>query len=864
VLYNNYCVFTGVVKIRKGLALQLMQGATSMEAVEEVFHRFAAEIRAKVSEHDPSAWRTHAALDAIMEPSPPPKSQCAEADHQLVRKVLAGQIRPHQLEATLGDTARAVSVRRAVLQEQFGLHGLEGLPQEHFDYDAVHGSNCEAVIGYTPLPVGMVGPLPVDGIDAHVPLATTEGALVASTQRGCKALAHNGVHTELLKDGISRAPLLQFPSVARAAEFARWAEQPSSLTLMKEAFESTTRFGKLTELRCRLAGHNVFVRFVCFAGDAMGMNMAGKGCEATLQALSRLFPDMCVASLSGNVCADKKAAAVNWVEGRGKSVVAEAIVSGSVVQSVLKTSVQAIVNVNTNKNLVGSAMAGALGGFNAHAANVVAALFLATGQDPAQVVESSHCLTLMEPANDGADLRVSCTMPAIEVGTVGGGTSLAAQKACLRMLGVAGPHLQQPGSNAARLGRIVCATVLAGELSLIAALSAGDLIKSHMSLNRKGPSPSSPTPIVAREATPAAPQKPPAMPITHHEFVAAFPVLTAELLLHIEEQVDTTVHAKEAEELTGWVRGLLQHAGPGGKMNRGLTVCHTASALLPNMQAQERQHSIVLGWAVELLQAFFLVADDVMDNSVTRRGKPCWYRLPHVGLKAVNDSFILEACVLVLVKRHLGDTRCYTQIVELLRECTLQTELGQCLDLNTEDSLRCSDSERLVLENYTMQRVQAIAKHKTAYYSFYLPLAMGMALAGYREPSVFEAAKKVCMDIGIYFQAQDDFLDCYGDPEIIGKVGTDIESGKCSWLVAEALARCSSEQRSIIEDNYAIDDPAKVAAIKQLYDELGIKEAYEAYEERSYNELRLAVEAIDVLPREVLHALIDKVYKRKK
>jgi 3-hydroxy-3-methylglutaryl-CoA-synthase/farnesyl-diphosphate farnesyltransferase/isopentenyl-diphosphate delta-isomerase type 1 len=864
-IYNNRNVFTGVVKIRKGLALQLINNSTSCNTVEKTFRNFAAQIRSKIEPSDPSAWRTHAAIDAIMDPPPVPCLLCPETEQKMVRQVLAGDIRLHQLESKLGDTALAVRVRRAVLQEQHRLP-VEGIPQQPFDYDAVHGSNCEAVIGFTTLPIGVVGPLCVDGTKYHVPLATTEGALVASTQRGCKAVQLGGVRTELLHDGISRAPLLQFPSAAQAARFASWIALEKSYAIVKEAFESTTKFGKLKEVKARLAGRNVFLRFVCSTGDAMGMNMAGKGCEAALKAVSGMFPDMQVLSLSGNMCADKKASAVNWLEGRGKSVVAEAIIPGEVVRTVLKTSVQAIVNVNTNKNLVGSAMAGALGGFNAHAANIVAALFIATGQDPAQVVESSHCITLMEPTNGGQDLLVSCTMPSIEVGTVGGGTGLAAQQACLRMLGVAGPHQLLPGSNAARLGRIVCAAVLAGEISLVAALSSGDLIRSHMSLNRKGSPTASQSQIQAQETervpVPTIPISTDA--ISKEEFMSAFPALMEEVLQHLQDQVDSSIHVKEAEELVSWVRGLLEHAGPGGKMNRGLTVCHTVSMLLPTASPQERHRAIVLGWAVELLQAFFLVADDVMDNSTTRRGKPCWYRLPHVGLKAVNDSFILEACVLVLVKRHLGDSACYPQILDLLHECTLQTELGQCLDLNTEDSLRSSDSDKLVLEHYTLQRVQAIAKHKTAYYSFYLPLAMGMALAGYKEKTTFEAVKGVCMDIGIYFQAQDDFLDCYGDPAVIGKVGTDIESGKCSWLVAEALQRCTPEQRYLIENNYAVDDPSKVAVIKKLYNELNLEEAFVAYEERSYAELCGTVEAIQEVPQEVLHALINKVYKRTK
>jgi len=198
------------------------------------------------------------------------------------------------------------------------------------------------------------------------------------------------------------------------------------------------------------------------------------------------FEDMVELGLSGNMCCDKKPAAINWIEGRGCSVVVEATISGAVVQKVLKTTVDAACTLNTAKNLIGSAMAGmASGGFNAHASNIVTAVFLACGQDPAQNVESSNCITLLEPANGGEDLHISCTMPSIEVGTVGGGTHLGAQKACLQMLNVAGAATDAPGANAKQLSMIVAAAVMAGELSLLSALSAGHLVKAHMQFNRK-------------------------------------------------------------------------------------------------------------------------------------------------------------------------------------------------------------------------------------------------------------------------------------------------------------------------------------------------------------------------------------------
>jgi len=272
------------------------------------------------------------------------------------------------------------------------------IPLADYDYSRVLGACCENVVGYIPLPLGIAGPLNVDGTLYPIPMATAEGTLVASTSRGCKALnAGGGVTTVLIQDAMTRGPAIDFPSLKMAAAAKAWIGTEEGYDTIKEAFESTSRFAKLKSLKTAIAGRTLFVRFATATGDAMGMNMISKGTEKALEALQKQFPEMVVLALSGNYCTDKKPAAINWIEGRGKSVVAEAIIPGKVVTSVLKTTVEALVNLNVKKNLIGSAMAGSIGGFNAHAANILTAMFIATGQDPAQNVESSNCMTLMEP-----------------------------------------------------------------------------------------------------------------------------------------------------------------------------------------------------------------------------------------------------------------------------------------------------------------------------------------------------------------------------------------------------------------------------------------------------------------------------------
>ncbi|KAF8634822.1 hypothetical protein AX17_004073 [Amanita inopinata Kibby_2008] len=413
-------------------------------------------------------------------PRPVSKSLTLLNDEEVILLSQCGKIAPYALEKVLGPEAleRAVRIRRALISRASRTKTLEtsDIPLTNYDYSRVLGACCENVVGYIPIPLGIAGPLKIDGKLYPIPMATAEGTLVASTSRGCKALnTGGGVTTVLTQDGMTRGPAIDFPSITQAAEAKAWIASEEGYAIIKTAFESTSRFAKLRSLKTAMAGRTLFVRFATATGDAMGMNMISKGTEKALDVMGKQFPEMVVLALSGNYCTDKKPAAINWIEGRGKSIVAEAIIPGKVVETVLKTTVESLCNVNVKKNLVGSAMAGSIGGFNAHAANILTAVFLATGQDPAQNVESSNCMTLMEPTNDGQDLLMTISMPSIEVGTVGGGTILAPQGSVLEMLGIKGANSSTPGQNAQQLARIIAAAVMAGELSLISALAAGHL-----------------------------------------------------------------------------------------------------------------------------------------------------------------------------------------------------------------------------------------------------------------------------------------------------------------------------------------------------------------------------------------------------
>ncbi|PHH93209.1 hypothetical protein CDD83_10147 [Cordyceps sp. RAO-2017] len=435
-------------------------------------------------------------------------------DEEVVSMSMRGKIPGYALEKTLKDFTRAVKVRRMIISRTKATAGLTNglarskLPYQSYNWERVFGACCENVVGYLPLPVGVAGPLVIDGQSYFIPMATTEGVLVASTSRGCKAInSGGGAITVLTADGMTRGPCVSFETLERAGAAKIWLDSEAGQSVMKKAFNSTSRFARLQTMKTAMAGTNLYIRFKTTTGDAMGMNMISKGVEHALSVMATEggFEDMSIVSLSGNFCIDKKPAAINWIDGRGKSVVAEAIIPAEVVKGVLKSDVDSLVELNVSKNLIGSAMAGSIGGFNAHAANIVAAIFLATGQDPAQVVESCNCITTMK--NLHGSLQISVSMPSLEVGTLGGGTILEPQSAMLDLLGVRGSHPTNPGDNARRLARIIAAGVLAGELSLCSALAAGHLVKAHMQHNRSA--------ATSRAGTPApAPMTPVSLAMT--------------------------------------------------------------------------------------------------------------------------------------------------------------------------------------------------------------------------------------------------------------------------------------------------------------------------------------------------------------
>jgi len=398
---------------------------------------------------------------------------------RLAERVRDGELRLHELEEH-AEAGTAAAARRHLLETGTGADlstvGDYSFPAERAE------PNVENMIGAAQVPMGVVGPLPVDGAAAEgdhwLPLATTEGALVASVNRGASAVrAAGGTTARVLKSEMTRAPVFRVHDVAEASEVVSWVRENEGR--LREAAESTTSHGELVDVTPYVVGDSVFLRFGYDTKDAMGMNMATIATQAACEVVEAETPADLVA-LSGNLCTDKKPAAINAVEGRGRTVSADVILSRERVEDRFKTTPEAMVEANTRKNLVGSAKAGSLG-FNAQAANVVAAAFLALGQDAAQVVEGSNAITTLDVRGD--QLYASLTLASLEVGTVGGGTKLPTQSEALDVVGVRGSG-DPPGTNADALAEVIAAGALAGELSLMGALAASHLASAHEELGR--------------------------------------------------------------------------------------------------------------------------------------------------------------------------------------------------------------------------------------------------------------------------------------------------------------------------------------------------------------------------------------------
>ena len=381
----------------------------------------------------------------------------------------ASRIDPSAVERRWDMLKAAASTKDALLDEQTR-HQMGAF--EH---------NIENFVGTVKVPVGLAGPLRMRGLhargDFYVPLATTEAALVASYARGAQVISEaGGCAAAVINEAVGRSPMFAFSTLVDAGRFVVWMTDQID-SLRREA-QSTTRHGKLVEVKLVGEGNHVYVLMEYTTGDAAGQNMVTIATEAAcawIVANSPVAPEYWF--IEGNMSGDKKASAQSFQSVRGRKVTAEVVLPADLVRRRLHCEVKAIVNYY-RASVVGGMMSGTIG-IHGHYANGLAAMYIACGQDAACVAESAVGVTRMEERGDGA-LYVSVTLPNLIVGTVGGGTGLPTQRACLELLGLAGE------GHAAALAEVCAGLVMAGEISISAAIAAGQFTRAHRKRARGG------------------------------------------------------------------------------------------------------------------------------------------------------------------------------------------------------------------------------------------------------------------------------------------------------------------------------------------------------------------------------------------
>lgn len=365
---------------------------------------------------------------------------------------------------------KTVQERREALEKELKA-SLSNIGSFTLDESVAGSRNCENMIGAAQVPIGIAGPLRIEKKEYYIPLATTEGALVASINRGCKAITESGgALVDSHRVGATRGPVFRVENLRQHDRMYRYLK--TNITELQRVAAGTSRHLKLEKILTRGVGKYRFVRFVFDTQDAMGMNMVTIATQALVDYIEKKLGVVCVA-LAGNFDIDKKPAWLNFLENRGMKVWAEVTIPAAVLKNTLKTTARAVYEVWLAKCMIGSAMSGSLG-FNAQYANVIAALFLATGQDLGHVGEGSMGITTAEVVGE-KDLYMNVVLPDLMVGIVGGGTGLATQKEALSIIGA---------QTSQEFAKVVGAAVLAGEISLLASLAEGTLARAHQKLAR--------------------------------------------------------------------------------------------------------------------------------------------------------------------------------------------------------------------------------------------------------------------------------------------------------------------------------------------------------------------------------------------
>jgi hydroxymethylglutaryl-CoA reductase (NADPH) len=386
------------------------------------------------------------------------------------------KVKPHRYENFL--KSRGNTMTNGMFYDCINLrrkqYNIKNLNFDNFNYKEIFNKNCENVIGYTRIPTGIIGPVKIDKIENLVPFSTTEGALISSISRGVKLLNESQNEIVVEDVGMTRSPIIKCPSITYLSNLKKWINK--NFHEIKIKFDSQSNHISLQEITFLQEGLHLHIRFRATTGNAMGMNMIGKSTEHVLNILKKNFKLLDIVTLSGNTCTDKKTTSINWINGRGKRVIMESIISSKSLEQILKVTPDDIVNLNIQKNLIGSSLAGSIGGFNCNTANIIAGIFIATGQDCGQIGTSSASIVNFKAEKD--KLIATLTMPSLEIGIIGGGTHIHDQKTNIDII------CNGADNKIERFAKNIIYCVLGCELSLLASLNNNDLMKAHLSLNR--------------------------------------------------------------------------------------------------------------------------------------------------------------------------------------------------------------------------------------------------------------------------------------------------------------------------------------------------------------------------------------------
>ncbi|XP_064292622.1 uncharacterized protein LOC128677946 isoform X2 [Plodia interpunctella] len=314
-----------------------------------------------------------------------------------------------------------------------------------------------------------------------------------------------------------------------------------------------------------------------------------------------------------------------------------------------------------------------------------------------------------------------------------------------------------------------------------------------------------------------------------------------------------------SSKIANHIKNIVNYNVTDGKHLRSSLTLHSYLTVADNVKEHDLYQACVLAWAADMVQACFIISDDIIDKATTRRGKPCWYLIPNVGMRAINDIMLIRNLIHEVLNVTFEDQSSVNDVGLLFNKAFLMTAIGQHLD---------NEASQITDRNYshfTMETYERIIKYKTSYYSIQLPVLLGLYLAEKTDIKSHEYVESMCSDLALLYQMQDDYFDCFTEEnQDIGKSNTDIQNAKCSWLAVKALQRCSPPQKIVFKSCYGSPEIAHIERIQQLYKKLQLPQIYKDEEKALYDRIsQRAIASKDILTPKLFIDYLNVIYKRK-